>query len=654
MAINYDNFFINRNNNIKRKKQFYFQTLPNEPKMSEKINKSNDTINNSYFNTFNNKNKIKKKYFFTAPITNSFNYNVNKTQGIIGYNNYIINGNNFNNISFNESIKQNNFNYSGKNNFNVGLSNYLKISKFNTANNTLNNTSISFINNSNYNNDVDYLNMKLNFKILQQKLSHLNNIVKPNYRYINKTLNESNNDSFFKNEYSIKDKSNDYYNHKLEKYLKTKNNESFIIEQKKENLTNNLKNFEHRNKIKNHINIDKSVNLKYEKKDLNIQKIIKKIYQKKLFIKNNDYKESDNLSEIADDIIDIINENNKNNDFYIKTNNKKNCKTKEIIKNKFINNKQNKIKNVLKKQHNNSIDITKFNKMEYSISNLPHIIYSPDKKKKSELIVEHVFAYNHHDNLNKSIKLNNIDNNIYTNKEKANNNNENLNKDNSEENADEEGERIINSILARASNIKKCKENDEENKIIVNDKKNNDNLNSFENIIGKINENLIKKQKKVTFDQNLIFINYDQNNKITNLNIKDSKNKSIKFIPKDIYKYLKNIKYNKNKVKPIILNSNITDCNNKEKDINENNKKNQKRNITKRNIDYLKIVKKRGTIYNISKEKKVKKLENKNCKKFSENPQNFFTEDLCDNILVSYNLKPKKNSRNSSSEKKRK
>ena len=29
-----------------------------------------------------------------------------------------------------------------------------------------------------------------------------------------------------------------------------------------------------------------------------------------------------------------------------------------------------------------------------------------------------------------------------------------------------------------------------------------------------------------------------------------------------------------------------------------------------------------------------------NCKRFIENPQKFFTEDLCDNVLNSYNLKP--------------
>ena len=31
----------------------------------------------------------------------------------------------------------------------------------------------------------------------------------------------------------------------------------------------------------------------------------------------------------------------------------------------------------------------------------------------------------------------------------------------------------------------------------------------------------------------------------------------------------------------------------------------------------------------------------KGCKKFLENPQQFFTEELCDAVLLSYNLEPK-------------
>ena len=40
-------------------------------------------------------------------------------------------------------------------------------------------------------------------------------------------------------------------------------------------------------------------------------------------------------------------------------------------------------------------------------------------------------------------------------------------------------------------------------------------------------------------------------------------------------------------------------------------------------------------------EKKAPNSESKNCKKFMENPQHFFTEDLCDVMLLQYDINPK-------------
>lgn len=115
-----------------------------------------------------------------------------------------------------------------------------------------------------------------------------------------------------------------------------------------------------------------------------------------------------------------------------------------------------------------------------------------------------------------------------------------------------------------------------------------------------------------------------------------------------------------NKIKPIIVNTNKIDVKNIINRINirniqradkRKNSINQKNNITKRNIDFIKVIQKRGTIYNNSKEKAKKKLEIKKCQKFSDNPQFFFTEELCSNVLKSYNLKPKSKSRSNSSKK---
>ena len=41
------------------------------------------------------------------------------------------------------------------------------------------------------------------------------------------------------------------------------------------------------------------------------------------------------------------------------------------------------------------------------------------------------------------------------------------------------------------------------------------------------------------------------------------------------------------------------------------------------------------------------------CPKFLENPQQFYTEDLCDAVLLSLNLPPKENSRSSSANRKK-
>ena len=70
-------------------------------------------------------------------------------------------------------------------------------------------------------------------------------------------------------------------------------------------------------------------------------------------------------------------------------------------------------------------------------------------------------------------------------------------------------------------------------------------------------------------------------------------------------------------------------------------KRNNSINIMQRNINYLHEVYKTGSVWRKSKsvQKVITKPHRANCKKFVENPQKFFTEDLCDNVLQSYNLK---------------
>ena len=87
-------------------------------------------------------------------------------------------------------------------------------------------------------------------------------------------------------------------------------------------------------------------------------------------------------------------------------------------------------------------------------------------------------------------------------------------------------------------------------------------------------------------------------------------------------------------------------------DLNKKNKNNKQTRIMKRNIDFIKEVAKTGSVFSTSKERTKKKynIDNmKGCKKFLENPQQFFTEELCDAVLLSYNLDPKEHRSRSSS-----
>jgi hypothetical protein len=175
---------------------------------------------------------------------------------------------------------------------------------------------------------------------------------------------------------------------------------------------------------------------------------------------------------------------------------------------------------------------------------------------------------------------------------------DNINNDDNDK--DEDG-KIINSLIAQISQqIRDEKEKEKEEQ---------------KNKINKINNNQNKisiKKKKVTFDENLIYINYNQKYKVTNLHITDMDDKTLKFKPKDISKYLKILKsnININKIKPIIINTDKIDYNNIINNINKINKINnissQRNEKIKRNINFIKVVQKRGNIYKNSIEKNKK------------------------------------------------
>ena len=674
----YNDYFLKRNNTLKNKNRTYFNTLINEPKTTLKM-KNIHLINNSYINNSLENNEI-KKYSFNNDFNNNINYDRNNNtqinQDIIGYNNYIINGNNFNEIDYPEVKSLNN-------NF-LGLSNYIKNTKvyhLNKINQNQNGNKLinSMNNNKNFslnlydNNDIDYMNMKLNFKILEQKISNLSNILLPTDRHtntnhnntINTKYNSNNisNENSFINENTLKTHNTDiYFNNKLGKFLKKKDenkNTTSKIKKSKQKLIYNLPNKK-----------DSKNESKYDKYD----EILYNNNTNKLKYIN---KDSDNLSEIADNILNIMKKNKKKDKISDDSTDERPIKIFKAIKNKK--------KFIVDKKMKNKKNKSKNDKTEYSISNLPEIFYKSDnnKNKKEELIVEHVFTYNHSENYNK--KKNNKDNNdnkdindetrnnILDKNENNNNEDNNNNYENVEEESEEEGEKIINSLIAQATQSNK--EDLDKQNIFDNNKLsptiyNTENNSPIKNQSPKRNNNSediktnekIKsfipnknqKSKKVTFDENLIYIVFYQDNKVTKMHILEKNKKPLQLKPKDIDSYLKilNSSTDKNNIKPAIKNTKIIDINNiinkieKKKELVsklKNNKKiNQIKNITQRNIDFIKIIQKRGNVHNISKEKFKKKLDSKKNKQY-ENSCNLKSENRKRNSSLD---KAKNNNRN--------
>lgn len=156
----------------------------------------------------------------------------------------------------------------------------------------------------------------------------------------------------------------------------------------------------------------------------------------------------------------------------------------------------------------------------------------------------------------------------------------------------------------------------------------------------------IKKKKVVTFNENdFRLIEYKENDVITKLNIYDRNLNKINFNPRNYNQYLSllnDISKGVTTYKPCIINH----CNSKSNKSKQQVKQN-KINVKSSNNNG----KSKGTCVAQKNKSKVKSnsTSNKcikqkqpivNCKRFIENPQKFFTEDLCDNVLNSYNLKP--------------
>ena len=115
----------------------------------------------------------------------------------------------------------------------------------------------------------------------------------------------------------------------------------------------------------------------------------------------------------------------------------------------------------------------------------------------------------------------------------------------------------------------------------------------------------------------------------------DQDGKKIPFKIKDFTKYLRLLTSisNSSKLKSILSKSS------------KKKKKKKKTKIMERNIEFIKKVEKTGNLYGNIKDyvKRTPNSESKNCRKFMENPQQFFTEDLCDLMLFKYDIITKEN-----------
>ena len=685
MNLNKDLFFT-KNFIIKRKPKIRFDGLrteqklyyPNTNKIKIRYSKRPKDIFIDKFNAINNGKIINN---IITPSEKSYFTETNQSQinggDIFGYNNYIINKNSFNTINFtskkntnhkNESIS--NFNYADTPNY---LTAYESSSNFKLNNTNINPSQYQMTNpnnnsNSFNNNDIKYMNMKLNFKILQKKLSHLNDIATTNYKVSYKTPYKKymNTSSGYSTElsnknYPIKVFRSEMINNtnKLKKVLKEKKNDIYqMIGSQNDLINNNMK------IMNNHILRQKIMNKNKNKNETDLfkNKIINnryKNYIKDRYYTNENsltkhYKNDENeLSQLADNIIELNNSSeNLDNNYFIKDKSFEiqNLKTRinDLRKNADI-----KIKNKNKKNQHKFIS----NDYGESSSNKEHNQTQNNNNQNFQLIVEHIFSYdstknkksvteqnsdkgksNRRNKNNKNINIVQTNNFILNNLTEHNKNRReerkkiennytdiNLKNENSlsnkkkeedsndENNEEDDGDKIINSLLATAS------QNFKHEKEITN----NNPITDFHKSLMKENQINKKNKKPVTFDDNLIYINYHQDYKVTNLKITNNNNKVIKFKPIDISKYLKKLVSNDEQLKPIIINSNKAMYNNiinkiKLKNTNSKINKIKANQIIKRNIEYIKEVEKR----NNSKERNQSKDKNKNKYEQSNNSIN--------------------------------
>jgi len=510
-------------------------------------------------------NEFKQRYQINSLLNMKKTFNDNKNRNL--------------NLEYFKSInKKNEDEYSGEsgnklNKFNeirnniYANSNDLNKKKFNNNKNKRfsNGETSSFFNNY-YNEEVQYMNMKIDLRVLEHKLNCLLNIYSPDDIYVpkeNKNIYEENN------------------------YENNINNNQNISDENKYYMINDSQSRNNNDEI----DIKKSQDIEYDNNSVNDQKMEMAIENVVSFNNLENFKEKNKKNGNKKSRIE------KNNIIYLisdrtnEINSKDNIDTNNQIKSSIYEEPNLENNNLI----NNPNTKEKLNKEINPIKN------NEQKEKEKEILKN-----DNHENIE---NINNIDNNI--------------NNDNNEDD-DNNNKKIENE------NLQMMPEKDDHMEKIE-----NDDIKKFEEQ---------RPEKKVHFDENLIYINYDEDDYITELEITNQDGKIIPYKEKDFTKYLRLL----TSVNPKKLQSNISKSNKKRK-------KKKKTKIMERNIEFIKKIEKTGNLYSNLKDygKKTPNSDGKNCRKFMENPQHFFTEDLCDIMLLQYDIDPKDHLNSSTSRNKK-
>ena len=506
-----------------------------------------------------------------------------------------------------------------------------------------------------YNENYKYMNKGDDFGSINYNNNNKNNFYKPK-SHIEKYMNNINfkknmknrcqynsNDlpqGFFDN-YFINSSNRNFYNNKT--YNNTENNynmnkknidDSNTMKKSYDYITENKIEFSYINKNKKIKNI-KNVKCNCISSSINFSlRPNKLIYDKNITFEILDEKEK---KENKNEYENIINDKNEN----INENNKKNIQNqyvKENNNNIVINNYINKEENILKDNNNINKNIDNNN----------------NKNEKNKEIKDLIKDNN-----------NNFSNNSYNNFNNKKSNISNISNSNNKEQNIEEKKDIPN--------------NNENNKNENNDIpfSNNNNIQESKEEIKMNNNNNNHKKKNVIFDEINIIVKYYQNDYIKKAFIYSNKDyKKIKHKYLTTQDHIKNLKKQKNPKSILVnkevektqttigdkknfnlalvkLNELISEVNSDDDDQNDQDEPNEiiKEEGEKvpipipfiqKNIKFIKKIEelnKKGVNYRCFSKNEIKLLKKKNknvCHKFQNNPQNFYSEKLCDNVIKSF------------------